>query len=233
MLITRTPTAIPAVVGPVRGRILDTRADYERLAEFSVGDRKQSEREVMAVVEMALDEVEASAPEIVLAERTAPAQEPSSQASEVVTTARKVVALEATSGSWLGVSIINPFGKVPFVGLPYIEAIGTACGYRESRLCDELTRPGTALLLATVEAVAYLNGSPQAPPPMSAWVLPNNRASHYMFDAVGFNHILAHEANCPQDVRLRGATTQLEPRLPMSVYLPLEASGRSNRPRAA
>jgi len=198
VLIVRTPTSIPILAGPVRPRILESTSDYEHLAEFTVGEEKQSEREVMTVVKAAVEEVASPAPKAV--------------------PVRRVVALEATSGSWVGVSVVRPRGKPPFAGIPYIEAIGTARGYRKCRLCDELTRPGTALLLGTVEAVSHLAGCPQAPPAMSAWVLPWNKSSHLMFDAVGFERRLAGEVGCLQDVRVREAGRRLTPQLPSAVY---------------
>jgi hypothetical protein len=221
MLFARTPTAIPAVAGPVRARVLETRVDYEQLAAFTVGERKQSEREVMAVVNAAANEVCSPARELVAPNRNVEAslRKVRSPTREVVACERKVVVLEASSGSWLGVSVINPHGKPPFAALPYIEATGTAPPYRECRLCDELTRPGTALLLGTVEAVAHLAGCLHAPPAVSAWVLPENRASHHMFDAVDFKRLRAEDVCCPQDVRVREGGRPLELQLPSSVYI--------------
>jgi hypothetical protein len=191
------------VVGPVRPRILESRADCERLSEFRVGEEKRSEREVTKVVKLAVDEMARSAAEGRAAVRT-------------------TVALEAESSSWVGVSVINPLGNDPYPGIAYIEGIGTACGYRECRLSDELTRPGTALILGTVEAVAHLAGvGREALPAMSAWVLPTNRPSRYMFAAGGFVRLLAQDVGCPQEVWLRRPGERLKLLLPASVYIPL------------
>jgi hypothetical protein len=205
VLFARTSTSIPSVIGPVRPRILESAVDYEHLGEFTVGEATQSEREVMTVVKAAVNE--------------GPGRVTEGEGS-----VRKVVALETAYGSWLGVSVVSPCGKPPFAGIPYIEAIGTAPPYRECRLCDEVTRPGTALLFGTVEALGYLTGSPQAPPAMSAWVLPTNRSSHYMFDAGGFKRLRGEDVGCPQDVRLRDAGKLLEPRLASSVYMTFRPS---------
>src|SRR6202030_2121956 len=114
MLIARTATSIPCVTGPVRVRMLRTRTDYELLSQFTVGDETRSEREVMTVVKSAVNEV--SERKIIVSARSSEIarSERGSRSREVLAAVRKVVVLEATSGSWLGVSVLSPRGKAPF-----------------------------------------------------------------------------------------------------------------------
>jgi hypothetical protein len=160
MLIVERLSSAPSLAAPVRPRILTTAADYEQLAEINVGTDTHAACEVMEIFAR-------------VSAREGPA--------------RTAVALEDVStAEFVGACVLSMTENPDLAGAPYVEAIGTALPYHGCVLADELTMLSSAQLHAGLEVVAL--HTPAGPIlPVSARVRRENRSSHRMFTAGGFD----------------------------------------------